>query len=118
MSLVLLIDDEPEMGWLVAKWLSDLGGRVVQVETLEEAVAVAAEDRPRVVLLDVALDGQDGLDLLPELKRHPTLAGVPVVVFTVHESREREAMERGADAFVGKPFRSEDLRGAVKGYLP
>lgn len=117
MGVVLLIDDEPDMGALVEMWLSDLGGRVVQVGTLEDAVARAREERPRAVLLDLALEDHDGLDLLPVLKGHPSLAGVPVVVFTVHESREREAMARGADAFVGKPFRSRDLRGALERYL-
>ena len=117
MSVVLLIDDEPGMGDLVSHWLSDMGFRVVHALTAEDALRAADEERPRAILLDLALGDEDGLDLLPELMATPVLAEVPVVAFTVHGSREREARERGVDGFVSKPFRSDELRAALSGVL-
>lgn len=110
MTLVLLIDDEPNMGDLVSSWISDMDMRVVQVGGLEEALRAAERETPDAVLLDLALGDEDGLTILPRLMAAPALSNVPVVAFSVHDSRAREAFEKGVEAFVAKPFRSHDLR--------
>ena len=116
---MLLIDDEPQMVILVAMCLEEFGARVVRAENLAGAVTSARTEPPRAVLLDLALgrEEEDGLMLLPRLWSEPALSGVPVVVFSVHESRRREALEAGASGFVPKPFRPEQLRAAVGPYL-
>ena len=117
MSTVLLVDDEPAMGPLVDNWLAELGARVVQVGTLDQAVETARQERITVVLLDISLDGADGLDLLPLLKEESSLADAPVIAFSIHDSRRDEALSKGANGFVRKPFKSEDLHKALKEYL-
>jgi DNA-binding response OmpR family regulator len=116
-SVVLLVDDEPEMLGLVAMCLENTGVRVVQAATLDEAVAAAQRERPSVVLLDIGLGPEDGLALLPRLRSEPPLSGVPVVVFSVHDSRRQEALDEGADGFVSKPFHLSALRQAVAEHL-
>jgi len=113
MHMVLLIDDEPAMGSLVESWISDMGMRLKQVSGLEEALLAAEHETPDAVLLDLALGDEDGLAILPDLMAAPALADVPVIAFSVHNSREREAFEKGVEAFVAKPFRSSDLRNAL-----
>lgn len=117
MSVVLLIDDEPGMGSLVSMSLADAGARVVQVADLDAALAAAREERPSVVLLDLALGGEDGLHLLPRLREEISLSDVPIIVFTIHESREREALEEGADGFVAKPFKAAQLHEVLEEYI-
>lgn len=117
MSVVLLIDDEPDMGSLVNMWVSELGARVVQVGTLEQAISAGREERVHAVLLDIALDGQDGLDLLPGLRSERSLADAPVIAFSIHDSRRAEALSKGAVGFVRKPFRSQDLQDALRKHL-
>jgi two-component system OmpR family response regulator len=117
MNVVLLIDDEPEMGSLVGMCLNDAGARVVQAPNLAEALAVAREDPPNVVLLDLALGSEDGLDILPRLRLEPALAGVPIVAFSVHESRRGEALDQGVDGFVAKPFKALQLRHELQAHL-
>lgn len=117
MSVVLLIDDEPAMGSLVDMCLADLGADVVQVGTLGEAIDAAREGEVRAVLLDIALEGEDGLAILPRLKAERSLADAPVIAFSVHDSRKVEALDKGATAFVKKPFKSEELREAVREHL-
>jgi DNA-binding response OmpR family regulator len=118
-NTVLLIDDEPQMVSLVAMCLEEFGARVVRAENLAGALTSARAEPPRAVLLDLALgrEEEDGLMLLPKLWSEPALSGVPVVVFSVHESRRREALDAGANGFVPKPFRPEQLRAAVRPYL-
>ena len=114
---VLLIDDEPEMSELVGQWLDQLGASVVRVGGFEDALAVAGGTRPRVVLLDIALGNEDGLELLPRLRASRELGQVPIVVFSVHASKRREALDRGAAAFVAKPFEGGDLIAALRPFL-
>ena len=117
MSVVLLIDDEPEMGSLVNMWLAELGARVVQVETLDQAIAAGREERVRAILLDIALDGEDGLEMLPGLKEERSLAHAPVIAFSIHDSRRMEALSKGAAGFVKKPFRAVDLQQTLSEHL-
>jgi two-component system sensor histidine kinase/response regulator len=116
-NLVLLIDDEPRMGRLVGMSVEDLETRVVQVDGLSEALEAARQERPDAVLLDLALGDEDGLEIMPHLRSDPALEDVPIVVFSVHDSRREEAFRRGAKAFVSKPFKRADLRGALEPYL-
>ncbi len=115
---MLLIDDEPAMGRLVEDWISDMGMRLTHVRGLEDALRAAERDPPDAVLLDLALGDEDGLAILPKLMDAPALADVPVIAFSIHYSRQREAFEKGVEAFVSKPFRSADLRNALEEVLP
>lgn len=118
MSTILLIDDETGMGDLVAMFVEDLDARVVQATSLASAREAAAAETPDLIMLDLNLGPEgDGLDRLPELQREAPLADVPVVVFSVHASREREARRRGASGFVPKPFRAEALRAELRPFL-
>lgn len=115
MSTLLLVDDEPAMAGLVNVWLSDLGVRVVQAAGLKEALKAIEHERPKAVLLDLSLGDEDGLEIMPRLQE--ALDGVPIIAFTVHDSREAEARKRGASGFLRKPFHATDLREVIKGTL-
>ena len=115
MKSILLVDDEPQMGSLVEMSLD--GVKVVQARSRKEALAAAKKVHPELVLLDLALGREDGLDILPSLRGEPSLKDVPVLVFSVHPSRRGEAMRAGADGFIAKPFRGEDLRTTINAHL-
>ena len=115
--VVLLVDDEPQMRGLVGMVLEETGASVVQASSLDQALDAARRDRPSLVLLDIGLGPEDGLELLPRLRAEPALSGVPILVFSVHDSRRNEALVRGADGFVQKPFSPAALRQAVAEHL-
>lgn len=117
MAVVLLIDDEPQMGSLVGMCLQRPGVDVVQASDLPSALDAAHRERPEVVLLDLALGRHDGMAMIPYLREDPLLADVPIVAFSVHDSRRGEALQRGASAFVSKPFRPAQLREVVQPHL-
>ena len=71
-----------------------------------------------MVLLDLALGDEDGLDILPYLRADPSLSGIPVVAFTAHDSRRREALASGVDSFLGRPFAAAQLRATVETLWP
>jgi CheY-like chemotaxis protein len=116
MSTVLLIDDEPDMAMLVEMCLKNV--KVASATNLAEAIAVARAERPRAVLLDIALNGEeDGLELLPRLRQEAVLSDVPIIGFSIHGSRRQEALEKGLEGFVAKPFKAAALREALRPYL-
>lgn len=117
MSRVLVVDDAPNMGDLVEACLDHLDVEVVQVSGLSSAQSVAAEKEVDVVLLDLALGMEDGLDILDELRRSPGLLHASVVAFTAHDSRRAEAFERGVDSFLARPFAFVDLQNVVGNFL-
>ena len=115
MSVVLLVDDEPDMGQLVELSLAGLGPTVIQARNGREALELARTASPNLVLLDLSLEGEDGLALLPRL--HEVLDGIPCIAFSVHDSRAAEAKRSGAVGFVAKPFRADTLREAIEAHL-
>lgn len=117
MRTVLLIDDEPQMKSLVAMTLDELGVRVRWAANFTEATEAARLESPDLVLLDIDLGREDGLSILPHLREEPAMAGVPVIIFSVHDSKREEALELGVEGFVAKPFRAASLIDAVEPFL-
>jgi DNA-binding response OmpR family regulator len=114
---VLLVDDDPSMTSLVQLCLHRLEVGVLQADGASGALAMARTNDIGMVLLDLALGDEDGLEILPRLREDPSFAGVPIVAFTAHDSRRQEALECGVDHFVPRPFSAADLRALVEDYL-
>lgn len=114
---VLLIDDETDIANLVALCLEPLGVQVLHCADLRGALEAAAADEIGLILLDLALDSEDGLAILPQLRSAERLRAVPIVAFTAHDSRQREAFACGVDSFVKRPFSSNDLVQTVRLHL-
>jgi two-component system, NtrC family, response regulator AlgB len=107
---LLIIDDEANIRRTTAVVLEGLGHATAGAENRAEALKQLEADHFDLAFLDLKLDGESGLDLLPEmLKLEPRLE---VVVFTAYASIETavEAMRRGAVDYIPKPFTPEQIR--------
>jgi DNA-binding NtrC family response regulator len=114
---VLVVEDEPVVRGAVERILSAEGFRVAVTEDAEAALTHPAADECQVVLSDLVLPRQSGLDLLRALgERRPDL---PVVIMTGYASAEAMARARecGASAFLPKPFDEAELLDATKGAM-
>lgn len=110
---VLIIDDEPNIRRTVTMALEAMGHQAVAVESGVAALKQLSNGTFDTALLDLKLEGESGLELLPELlKRNAALA---VVVFTAFASIETavEAMRRGAVDYLPKPFTPDQIRHAL-----
>lgn len=116
MSWVLLVDDEAAMATLVGMTLEGTGVELIRASNLTEARAQILERKPDLILLDLVLGTEDGMDLLNEDSRH-LVDGIPVIVFSIHDSRFSEAIGLGASAFLTKPFRRVDLLATIRKYV-
>jgi two-component system nitrogen regulation response regulator NtrX len=110
-SDILIVDDEEDIRELVAGILSDEGHETRTAHDADSALAAITSRVPRLVFLDIWLQGSrlDGLELLDEIKKlHPTL---PVVMISGHGTIETavSAIRRGAYDFIEKPFKTDRL---------
>ena len=121
MSLVLVVDDEPQIRRALRTSLEAHGYEVATVGTGAEGVVGAAEQAPDLVLLDLGLPDIDGTEVI---KRVRAFSDVPVIVLSVRESQSDKvaALDAGADDYVTKPFGMEELlaraRAAMRRTLP
>src|SRR6188474_1841596 len=110
-SDILIVDDEEDIRELVAGILSDEGHETRTAFDADTALQAIADRAPRLVFLDIWLQGSrlDGLALLDEIKvMHPSL---PVVMISGHGNIETavSAIRRGAYDFIEKPFKADRL---------
>ena len=115
---IVVVDDELSMREFLAILLRQEGYQVRAVASAEEALSAVETEWPRLVLTDLNLPGDDGIDLLKSLKaRAATLQkDVSVVVVTAYGTTESaiEAMRMGASDYVLKPFNNDELRLVVR----
>ena len=116
---VLVVDDDDRMREYMRASLELEGYTVLEAGTADEGMAVlAGEKPPQLILLDVMMPGMDGWGMLQRIQeRH---GSIPVIMFSgqVDERSAAHAEERGASAFVGKPFDPQQLIDQAKQILP
>ena len=108
---ILVVDDEPDIVALVVYHLAKAGYRVTSAATGPDALALAARDRPALVVLDLMLPGMSGFDVLSRLREDAQMAGVAVLMLTARkEEPDRiRGLELGADDYLTKPFSPQEL---------
>jgi two-component system response regulator RegX3 len=113
---VLLVEDEESIGTLLRTYLGRDGYRVVWVRSGEEALVELTRHPLRIVVLDVALPGLDGLEVCRRIRAR---SSVPIVMLTARdEEPDRVAgLEVGADDYVTKPFSPRELVARIKAIL-
>ncbi len=116
---ILVVDDQPANLRAVSALLTRHGYAVVTADSGEKALAIAAEVRPDLMLLDMMMPGMDGFALLQEIKQDAQLRRVPVVFLTAAQERELlvRAFDAGAVDYVTKPFMPEELIARVSAHV-
>jgi len=108
---VLVVDDEPDVGRLLAYSLGQAGFETQTVTTGSEALLAAARTPPVVVVLDIGLPDISGLEVCKKLRADRELADVGIIMLTALGAREDRivGLEAGADDYVVKPFDVEEI---------
>ena len=101
---ILVIDDEPAVVDILVTCLREEGYGALGAETSDEGLKLAIVSRPELVLLDIALPGMNGIELLKRIRSIIPTTRVIMVSGNTDPVLAREALELGALAYVDKPF--------------
>ncbi len=115
-GLVLVVDDDAELTAVVRGYLEEEGLAVTCAATAAEGAASAARRRPDLILLDLMLPDQSGLDLLQSLKRDAATRDIPVVVVSVVKDTVH-GLTLGAAEYLVKPVERDDIVSTVRRLL-
>lgn len=116
---ILVVDDEPSMVSLVSQRLTSQGYEVLTALSGECALDQARRGRPDLVLLDIKMDGLDGLTVCEILRREAMTARTPIVLMSgaVGQLARYQGLASGATDFLLKPFTSEELLARIQAAL-
>jgi len=113
MEKVLVVDDVKGNVELLSHLLTDDHYQVLCSYNGDQALQIAREESPDVILLDLLLPGESGWDVLAQLKADPHTRDIPVVILSVVDERAR-GLELGAREYLLKPFSRDQLHAALQ----
>ena len=113
---ILIVDDDPGVTRLVQVNLESVGHNVTIAESAEIALETLRAKQPDLIILDVMLPGMDGFELCQRIR---SVSTIPIIMLTakVSESDRHQGLSSGADDYLTKPFRIQDLLSRVSGLL-
>lgn len=113
---VLIVDDEPQIRRAVRNALRDEVGRVLEAETGQQGIDLAAAERPSLIILDLGLPDRRGIDVCTEIRRG---SNAPIVVLSARHSDQEKAalLDSGADDYITKPFSTIELAARIRAHL-
>jgi len=116
---VLLVEDTEDNRLMMRRLLEMSGFRVVEALNGREAVAVAADVKPQLILMDLSLPYVDGLAATRQIRLLPELSHVPIVAVSAHDTADfhSQALDAGCDAYVTKPVHYPELEELVNSLL-
>jgi twitching motility two-component system response regulator PilH len=119
MSLVLIADDSPTDQHILSRALEKHGFETVLARDGEEAIRLAEQRSPDVILMDIVMPGMNGYQATRHLAHNPSTAGIPIVIVSTktQETDRVWGLRQGAVSYLTKPVSDDELVAAVRDAL-
>jgi len=119
MTQILIIDDDPTIRMTLQRFLKSQGYRVTVAKDGQEGLAKAKEERPALIICDWMMPILDGLEVCRQIKSNNDLAKIYLILLTARDQETDlvKGLEMGADDFLSKPPRINELRARVRAGL-
>ena len=116
---ILIVEDEPALAELLSWTFESAGFAVEQTADGEEALLIAEEFGPDIVILDWMIEQLPGIEVCRRLRKRKETASIPIIMLTARGEEEDRirGLETGADDYVTKPFSPRELRARVEAVL-
>jgi signal transduction histidine kinase/class 3 adenylate cyclase len=116
---IVVVDDNPDLRNYVSGILTKEGYRVVLARNGAEGFDVVINHRPQLIVTDLMMPLVSGLDMIQMIREDESLRGTPIILLTakVNEDTRIEGTEKGADAYLAKPFNDRELLAEVRNLL-
>lgn len=120
MANILFVDDEPLTRKLLTQAAMIMGHQAITAANEEEAIRLAQESRPDLIVTDVNLNGRRSLKMIQQLRSLPETSDIPIVTLSALNLSEiqSEARASGAVASLEKPIRLQELLEVIGEYAP
>jgi two-component system cell cycle response regulator DivK len=117
---ILYVEDNELNRKIVRDLLKRTAYRLIEAHDGESGVAMALEQRPDLVLMDIQLPKISGMDAIRRLRAEPTTAATPIIAITSFalSGDEQKAKDAGATAYLAKPYSPFDLLNLIRTLLP
>jgi CheY-like chemotaxis protein len=116
---ILVVEDYEDTSLAMRLALEDLGYRILEASDGEQAVRIALEERPDIILMDLSLPVLDGLDATRRIREQPDMADTVIVAVTAHIEPDyrTKALAAGCNAYVTKPIDFDWLNDLIGNLL-
>ena len=116
---ILLVEDQEDGRRIVRDLLASSDYELVEAKTGEEGLALAEQERPDLILMDIQLPGMDGYEVTRRIKANPVSSHIPIIAGTSYalSGDEQKAYAAGCDDYVAKPFSPRALMAKIREYL-
>ncbi|HKP38537.1 MAG TPA: response regulator [Pyrinomonadaceae bacterium] len=118
-ATILLVEDFDDTRLIMKLWLIKNGYRVVEAENGEEAVILAEQQHPDLIIMDMMMPGLNGLDATRRIREYQSLQTTPIVAVSAYGADEyrAKAIAAGCDEYVSTPFEPNELEALIKRLL-
>jgi len=116
---ILLVEDFDDTRLIMKMWLMKKGYRVVEAENGEEAIELAEQLHPDLIIMDMMMPGLNGLDATRRIREYQALQRTPIVAVSAYGANDyrAKAIEAGCDEYVSTPFEPDALIDLIKRLL-
>jgi len=116
---ILLVDDDPGMHLIIVPILTKAGYFVFSAKNGEQALHMALNERPELIILDVIMPGIKGRDLCKKIKAYDVLKNIAIVFLTAKDSEDdiKAELEAGAITHLTKPVNPTELVKTIDGII-
>ena len=118
-EVVMLVDDDSQVRTLVSKLLTNKGYDVRCADTGDDAAALARQEEPDLILLDLDMPGKNGFEVLEELRGDKQMKDIPVIMFSARSQLEDKitGLDMGALDYIVKPVHPAELMARIRAAL-
>jgi two-component system cell cycle response regulator DivK len=119
-KLFLVVEDFEDSRFMMRRLLEMAGYKVLEASDGEQAVQMAVDARPALILMDLSLPKLDGLEATRQIRQQKGLKKVPILAVSAHDSPEsrNEALEAGCNEYVTKPIDFDHLHALLQRFAP
>jgi len=120
MKKILIIEDEAMLAEMYKEKLEKEGFEVLLASNVEEGLEIAKREKPNLILLDILLEGENGISFLKKQKSDEEISEIPVIVFSNYDNTQtkKEAQNLGVKEYLIKTnFTPEEFIEKIKKYL-
>lgn len=116
---ILVVDDERDVRRMTGMRLAAAGYTVIEAETGQDAIIIAQNQHPDLVMLDIMMPDMDGSKVAAALKENPSTKDIPIIYLTCLVSKDAQETGNviGGSFFLAKPYEPEEMIRVVKKHI-